>query len=363
MPRFTAKTVTITIVVVAAVALMGVALLTVPRSWWPGSPSAGGTTNVDRPLATGMANPGVLRTDQGWVTMTTGDSRKPGHIHTAPELAGPWSPTDRPLLTRVAAWMNPDDKEIWAPSMARATDGSYRVYYAGLVKGDKHSRCIGVAQGADPRGPFTPDDRALACYEGAPAAHAHDTIPTEGRGFTLIDPTPAQLDGQLVLTYKTGLRTADGRWHTTNRMARLDPARPQQTLPNPVNADGRSVTITDTLDKDIEENPVLVKRGDRYTLFTSFGMFGTCDYRTTFRQSTDLWGGWQDKPRRDVPFPPSMRTCGNGNAHVTRGTAEDSWRIVFNGHPDRTTSGGPDALYTGIVDWTADGQPQVSRLL
>ncbi len=114
-----------------------------------------------------------------------------------------------------------------------------------------------------------------------------------------------------MLTYKTGHKLPSGDWHTTTRMVRLDPAQPQRTLPNPRDPDGGSVKITDSVHRYIEENPVFVKHGDQFTLFTSFGWYGTCDYWTRYRQNT---------------------------------------------------SGGPDGLYVGVIEWN-DGRPRVPFLL
>jgi len=315
---------------------------------------------VDPPVATGIADPGAIRTASGWVVLSTMDWDKPGRIRTAKELKGPWAKVDRKLLTRKAAWMG-SNKSVWAPSIVKATDGSYRVYFAGALPGSSN-RCIGVARGTDARGPFTPYDRALACFSGA-GAHAYDTVAKEGSGQSLIDPTPARVGGQLVLTYKTGYRAGSGKpWHTTTRMVRLNPAQPQRTLANPVHKNGASIKLADSVHKYIEENPVLVEHGGEYTLFNSFGWYGTCDYWTRYRQNTSLWSGWTSKSPTRVRFPRSMNTCGTGNADIVHGLPEGSWRILFNGHPDRGTAGGPDGLYVGVLGWSG-GRPAVTSLL
>jgi hypothetical protein len=344
----------ISIVVAAAcLALLGGATSAAAESQttWP----------VDPPIQTGMANPGIVHTGDNWVSVTTGSWDRAGLIRTATELKGHWTSTGRAFLTRRPAWMNATDKSVWAPSIVQAADGSYRVFYAGLVAGESHFRCIGTGHSPDPRGPFEPYDRALSCYSGS-GANAYDTIPPEGAGLEIIDATPAWAGSTLVLTYKTGHKLPSGDWHTTTRMVRLDPAQPQRTLPNPRDPDGGSIKITDSVHRYIEENPVLVKRGDRFTLFTSFGWYGTCDYWTRYRQNTSLWWGWLDNGPTALDFPNAMNTCGTGNAHVTPGLAEDSWRIVFNGHPDQDTSGGPDGLYVGVIEWN-DGRPRVPFLL
>lgn len=326
------------------------------------TPAHATTWPVDAPVATGLPNPGVVHTGSEWVMLTTGNWDSAGNSFTASELKGPWTSTGRRLLTAKPAWMS-NNTSVWAPSIIRASDGSYRIFFAGLVAGETHSRCIGTGYSTNPHGPFEPYDRALACYYGS-GANAHDTIVAEGPGFTLIDPTPSWVGSQLVLTYKTGYRAdSSDPWHTTTRMVRLDPDQPQRILPNPIHADGGSIKLTDSVHKYIEENPVMVAQGGRFTLFNSFGWFGTCDYWTRYRQNGSLWSGWLDKSPTALPFPSGMNTCGTGNAHIAKGLPEDSWRILFNGHPNSETAAGPDGLYVGALDWDANGAPRVTAIL
>lgn len=350
-----------------ALALTGVAGALVAAASLTSSPAGAAPTAlaVDPPVATGIANPGLIHADGEWVTGSTGGYSATGTIHTAPELAGPWRSTGTRMLTAPAPWMSTEDKGTWAPSMVQASDGSYRLFFAAPVKqkapNGASQRCIGAARADTARGPFVPFDRPVSCFSGSDA-NAYDTIANEaagsGRAFSLIDATPATFGDTMVLTYKTSFvtdSTSTPVWHTTTRMVRLDLANPERVLPNPVNADGGSVKLTDARSEDIEENPVLVQRSGVYTLFTSYGLYGQCGYWTRWRQNTGLWNGWLSTTPTRLSFPASVDTCGTGNAHVTRGLPEGSWRIAFNGHPDADTSGSPTASTSVISAGTRRG--------
>lgn len=341
----------------------------------PAAPAAADVTAaaaVDRPVATGIPNPGLIHHDGRWYTGSTGAWDNPGTIRSAPELVGPWTSTGEPMLTRKATWMG-GNKSIWAPSIIKARGGGFRMFFSATipVRGDKgDERCIGVGRADHPRGPFVPDDTPVACFAGS-GAGGQDLIADESqgfpnRGFKLIDPTASYLGDQLVLTYKTSFVKEPGQnplWHTTSRMVRLDPDNPQTVIGNPANADGGSIRVADRTSIYIEENPVLVERNGVFTLFTSFGWYGRCNYATEWRQNSQLWSGWLAKGPNALSFPAGMNTCGTGNAHITRGLPDGSWRIAFNGHPDAETAGGPDGLYIGNLAWDANGRPRVSTLL
>ena len=302
-----------------------------------------------------VPNPGVLFDGKRWVLLDTGAWDHSGHVLTAPAATGPWKRTSHHLLTGRPAWASAKDHSVWAPSLVRGTDGNYVAFYAAVVAGQSSARCIGTARSKNSTGPFVPSSRPVACYRGS-KAHAYDTINSEGHNFGLIDPTPAQLNGGFYLTYKTQYRMADGRWHTTIRLLQLNPADPRRTIANPRHADGASVQLTSARNKYIEENPVLVAHGGLFTLFTSWGWYGTCKYSTQYRQSTHVWSGWPVSAHR-LAIPGG--TCGTGNAQVV--ASAQGWRIFFNGHQGGKPHA-PFLLYVGKVAWKG-GAPTVPSLL
>jgi hypothetical protein len=293
-----------------------------------------------------------------WVVLSTGGWDAAGHIATARSVGGPWKRNNtHHLLTKRPAWASKSDHSVWAPSIISTSPGHYVVYYAAVVAGQKYSRCIGSAHGKSATGPFTPNRQAVSCYKRS-GANAFDRIPSEGTNFSLIDPTPALVNSQLVLTYKTQYRRpGDKLWHTTIRLVQLDPAHPGRTIGNPIHAGGASIKITDSVSKNIEENPVLVLHSGVYTLFTSFGLYGTCHYATRFRQNTSLWDNWLAAPPHALPMS-KHNTCGTGNAQVIQDPS-GPWRIFFNGHMSGPHT--PFGMYVGKVTWSS-GTPEVKKI-
>jgi hypothetical protein len=309
---------------------------------------------VRTPTAQPLANPGVVQTSTGFTVLGTG-SWKNISIATAPEAKGPYTVTTGKLLTTPAKWMSSSTaKKVWAPSVANI-GGSFYTYYSAVYKGKASARCIGTGVSASPSGPFVPYDQPLACWKGT---KAYDAIKSEGANFSLIDPTPAYVGNQWVLTYKTQIKKS-GKWHTTTRMLALDPAAPWKNAANPVHADGRSIKLTDERNKLIEENPVMVEHGGKFTLFTSWGWFGTDNYQTRHRQNGDLWRGWLKRKPTVLKFTVKRNTDGFGNAQVTRDLA-GGWLIFFNGHI-KGDGKGPKGLYVGEIGWKK-GKPQVTKL-
>lgn len=294
-------------------------------------------------------NPGAVYTGSGWVVATTRAGTAGRAFVGATRADEGWRRVGGTLLTRMPRWAR-TDKSLWAPSMARRTDGSFLMFYSAVVRGTSLNRCIGTAWSNDrATGPFTPHDRPLVCYAGS-GTRPRATIPRLNPTFKLIDPTPTRLGNQWVLTFKTGYKS--GQWRTTTRMLGLGGS-------NLLTVTRKPVTLTHTVDRYIEENPVIVKHAGTFTLFTSFGFYGQCRYWTRYRQNRTLWSGWQRRLVRRLDTPGT--TCGSGNAHVVQ-APDRQWLIFFNGHGERTATGSPDQLYIGRLRWH-DGQPRVPRLI
>jgi hypothetical protein len=339
-------------------------------------PAAAESSPVRKPKVANLANPGVVKDVEAnrWVVHGTGSwTNHPVSVSKTHRAAGSYGAvTHTRLLAQGTepAWMGSIDakgnrnRSVWAPAVTRAANGTYVAFFAVTVKGAGSGRCIGTGTSTSAKGPFTANARALACWQGS-GANPVDVIASEGKPFTLIDPAPVWLSSsQLVLTYKTGFRKS-GKWHTTTRLLQLDPNNPTRTVKNPAKANGGSIKIADELHKYIEENPVLAKRGTTYTLFTSFGWYGTCDYITRYHQSRYLWSSkaWLRAKSHNLSFPSNTNTCGRGNAQVAYTGRDDGWLIYFNGHASRSkTTGGPKNLYVGSVGWKSTGTPYVTKM-
>jgi arabinan endo-1,5-alpha-L-arabinosidase len=297
-----------------------------------------------------IGDPGVLRYGGPYVVLSTG---RLGVVSTAPTAAGPWKRAGYPMLTHQARWASQDDRSLWAPSIVPLPDGQYLVVYAAVRAGQKSLRCIGTAIGGSPVGPFKPRRHPISC----PAAHsgAADPMPHVGSNNSVIDATVRffAVNGnlELLMTYKTQhpLPGPGKHYYTTIRMVRLDPATDGATVI------GHSHQLTSRTGT-IEENPVLVQRGNVFTLFTSVGGYTLCSYHTAWRSSTHPWH-WRGTAQHTLRFPGG--TCGTGDADVYS-IGGDAWRAFFSGHyPD---PGSTFKMYVGVVKWDA-GTPRVTKLV
>lgn len=302
-----------------------------------------------------VGDPGVLFAGGHWNVLATGSWSRPGPVSTAPEAAGPWTHRRTHLLTRRPKWASRRNHSVWAPAeaeMATPYGPAYIVFYAAVIKGEKSKRCIGTGVSSSPTGPFAPRDRPISCVAGHGAP---DPEPGVAAVNSTIDPTPnwVTIKGQrrLYLTYKTQHRKADGHYFSTIRMVRLNLATYASSVL------GKSHRLT-TRPSNIEENPVLVQRGKRFTLFTSLGGYTRCTYHTEWRQSTRLWK-WPQASHR-LAFPAGTNTCGTGDAQVVHGLPKRSWRIFWSGR--YPAQGSPFRLYVGAVTWSG-GTPEVSGIL
>jgi len=208
------------------------------------------------------------------------------------------------LLTR-PAWARPQG-DIWASDIVRLR-GRWVLYYAAPVRGlTGSSRCIGVATASSPTGRFQPFGNApLVCPPGADTPPAADqvvdpgqvapTLPTTGA----IDPSVFQGAGGVWLLYKT-----DGR--------------PSSIRIVPLVSNGLTVSSGSRpllASSGVIENPVLVKRGRFFYLFTSEGDYTTCGYGTVLRRSADLLS-WRHARTRRILTKAKTGLCGPGGADV-----------------------------------------------
>jgi len=327
-------------------------------------------TTFTKPTVPGwpISNPGVIHTHDShgsrYVVLETGGATQLGTIAVAtdPDSRASWTRlSDRRLLDRVpryAAAVN----GVWAPSGTYVpAEHRYYTFYSAPVAGHTGDatfppRCIFVGRTMtdylDPAGDtglgaavFKAVNKPLVCWAGS-GAPAGQVIGRPDPGFSLIDPTPTWIGDQLFLLYKTQYQR-DGLWHSTIRMARLNPSSPTVVV-----KDRRLTSFTST---SIEENPVLVRHHGRYVLFTSRGWYHSActtsphPYHSVFRTSGNKWV-WRG-PVKNLPVP--QGSCGTGNAQAVGN------RYFFNGRWPKVK--GPLHLYVGRLAWTGS-QPRVTRL-
>jgi len=170
----------VTVLVVFAV-LVAIRAATSDSSWQSWS---------DNPLSDRrhhFADPGVLHAADQYIAYGTSarscpDAGCPMYWvprYTAPTLKHQAELADD-AMPDMPAWVDPDDRGIWAPSVAHIGD-QYVMYFAatagpggGLPAGAK---CLGLATSRSADGPFTPSPHALWCADG---------------GFWALDPYPVR---------------------------------------------------------------------------------------------------------------------------------------------------------------------------
>jgi len=122
----------------------------------------------------------------------------------------------------------------------------------------------------------------------------------------------------------------------------------------------------------IEENPVIIRQGDKWVMFTSVGWFGHCGYRTAWRRSPDFRDWSRATPK--LLLSTQNNLCGPGGADVLQrrdGTTQvyfHAW-TCYRGpypcppdwnqdHPQKRR--GVRALYGANLRWTTAGRPRIA---
>lgn len=303
-------------------------------------------------------DPSVVETRDGRVMVATGPLVR--RARWDPGRGWRWI---RPALSRLPRWAI-DDGDIWAADLAKI-GGRWVLYYSVRVAGlGRGGRCIGTATSPTAYGAFRPvDERPLVCYRRARTPRAHDTVPGAGnlpaRG--VIDPSYFRdEDGTAYLLYKTDRIPSS---------IRLLPLGPRGLAP----AAGR--TSIELVRADwVMENPVVLRRGGYYHLFTSEDIWSKCSYRTVWRRSTDL-ATWPLRPRRVLLNRATTDgLCGPGGGDVLVADGKPllyfhGWVRNDNGRPPEPPfvagGRGPDArrvLYGARLRFT-DDVPRVARYL
>lgn len=259
-----------------------------------------------------FADPAVAAYKKGLVAVATGQKAKRAWQY-KPDRK--WRDIGPALLER-PRWSTTG--KVWAADIVQAGD-RWLLYYAVTVRGlRRQSRCIGVAAAPTPLDQFRPLGRhPLVCPKRARAPRAADQVhgavqPREG----VIDPSAfVDANGDRYLLYKTQ------GYPSTIRILPLDASGTGKA------AGERSQELVRS--RDTIENPVLVRSGPGYVLFTSEGEFSDCGYRTTWRYAGRLER--LDRVRRHRLFRPLRdQVCGPGGADLVR-LASGANLIFFHG--------------------------------
>jgi len=306
--------------------------------------------------ASGVADPGVIRSDNDFYVYASGPRVQ---AHWGDTAAGSWTSLG-PMLTSTGDWAASNSS--WAPDAVH-TPAGWVLYYAAPATGFNDQRCIGVAIADTPTGPFTPvGDSPLICPGGSKLG-ADDSVPGHPvAGAGVIDPSPFQdSDGRRYILYKTQ------QTPSTLRMLRLND--------NGTHWIGiRSQELVRR--SGIIENPVLVQRGSTYVLFASRYGYDNCSYATVYLRSSDRWdfSGATEQPLMNTS---TTGICGPGGADVTP-SLDGGWRIFLHGWVCGTGTTACEqsqldepvtvehrrVLYAAVLHWGSDGvTPDVGAFL
>ncbi|KAB2812462.1 family 43 glycosylhydrolase [Pimelobacter simplex] len=284
-------------------------------------------------LAGNVGDPSVVAVGKKLVVVATGEQvdravKEPGRgwRWTEPVLA------ERPAWARAGA--------IWAADLARVGK-RWVLYFAVPVRGlGPEGRCIGVAVARGPLEVFRPVGTApLVCPARAKVPAAADPVAVPGlpsRG--VIDPSAYTEGGRHYLLYKT-----DGK--------------PSSIRLLPLSGNGRTArgaSVELIRSTGVVENPVLVRTGGSYYLFTSEGDFARCSYHQTWRRSRSLtaWAAAPQGVLLDRASTGGLCGPGGGDVVVQKGRAT----LYFHGWVRRSST-----IPKGAGFWGWNGGEQKAR--
>lgn len=261
----------------------------------------------DPVIASNFADPDVIRVGATYYAYATNDGATRVPMATASSIGGPWTRLSQDALPALGRWAR--DGRTWAPEVSARADGTYLLYYT-AHHGDSGRQCIGAATATSPAGPFTaigPDP--LICPTGhGGAIDAAAFVDADGARYVLY-----KSDGE-----RTGRPAALYLQRTTpDGLGLTGPAHPMLTW------DARA-------EPTLVEAPALVRRGGRYVLFYSGGVFFDDTYRTGYATATSITGPYERAPAPLLStggYAEKIR--GPGGADVV--TDESGDHLVFHG--------------------------------
>jgi arabinan endo-1,5-alpha-L-arabinosidase len=293
------------------------------------APSAAGRV---RPLVNGdVPDPSIAQTKgKHYVVVGTGEQV----LRLSSSNGRRWQLASPALVTR-PSWARATGS-VWASDIVRLR-GRWVLYFAAPVRGlGINGRCIGVAVASSPTGQFLPTGSApLVCPPDAKTPLAGDPVLDAGRTEPTL-PTAGAIDPSL-------FQDRTGTWLLYKTDGVPSSVRIVQLTPNGLQVAGGSRAILAST--GVVENPVMLRRGAFYYLFTSVGDYTTCGYGTVYRRSRDLlsWRGHS----RALLTQRTTHLCGPGGADLlVQGRGRNvkvslyfhGWVCGGTGRPCRTPS-------------------------
>ena len=237
----------------------------------------------------------------------------------------------------------------WAPEVIRAGE-RYLLYFTAKER-RSDLQCVGVAEGADPLGPFT--------------SSATEPLVCQREIGGTIDPNVfVDGDGQMYLYFKNDGNHPDFRRETEIFVQRLSP--------DGLALAGEPVALLRNdrpWEEHVIESPTMVRNGTDYVLFFSANHFGWEDhqrlspYAMGYARCEGPMGPCTDAPENPILHSYNDREAGclSGPGHQAVFEAGGRQFIVFHGHIAtrgcrRTTRG--RQMYVAPLLWR-DGAPQI----
>jgi beta-xylosidase len=238
-------------------------------------------------IPTDFADPSIIAVNGTWHAFATNAyGRHIQHARSADFLR--WTDVNvHDVLPVLPGWVHAAYPNIWAPSVVRADDGRFVMYFSAAVEAVPTIHCVGSAVAESVTGPYVPSEVPFACPISAGGA---------------IDPAGFRdADGTRYVLYKVD-GNAFGRGGACNNG--IPPLKPTPILLQRVAGDGLTkrggvirLLDRDGLDGPLVEAPSLAQVGGAYVLFYSSNCFDSPAYDVRVAVADSVEGPYR---KRDV---------------------------------------------------------------
>lgn len=254
-----------------------------------------------------FADPSVIRINDGYYAFATSANGVNAQIAHSADF-GTWSVLDGQdaLPGPFPSWVNSKSPLVWAPDVIQRDDGTFVMYYSASTSEAHSKHCIGAATSSSITGPYTPEQKVLACDISKGGA-------TDAAGFK-------DDDGTHYVVYKV-----DGNSLNTGSDYHPTPIMLQKLQSNAVTPDGDAVQLIDRDDADgpLVEAPSIVKSGGQYYLSFSSNMYNTLKYDVSYAVASAVTGPYT---KASAPNAPLLSSGDSSNVGPLGGPGGSAFR-------------------------------------
>jgi len=292
----------------------------------------------------GAPDPFVLKVGNEWHAYATGS-----HIpHMVSTDLKKWKNAGSALPKINGKWIDADDPNSWAPSVAQIGPKRFVLYYAPKLKGSGR-HCLGRAVADSPDGPFVDDfDGPLYCDD------------TPGHGYWSIDPSPFVDGGQRYLVWRQD-NGKDGFTHVAVRKLADSGERFEKGSDVKIILDHSPGSWEDVSKADgkrlLIENPAMIKNGNDYYLFYSGNGWKTADYATGYAVCSSPMGPCEKKSKKAPWFSTDGAMKGPGGFDFFQGPDGTPWAAWHGWYKD---VGGTRQMFIGRFSIGPNGGPNIA---